>query len=283
LVRLASRGGKTAAENAAAVHLRGDVVVNVDATARPARAALKALVAVFGDPDVGVASGRDVSTGGDAEHTAAGESGYVGYEMWLRGLETRVGSIVGASGCFYAIRRSLYASRFPEALSRDFASALIARENGFRAVSVDDAICAVPRAQSLDAEFRRKVRTMHRGLETLWYKRRLLNPLKHGRFAVMLFSHKLCRWLVPLTLPLGAVGLLLLAFTWSAAAWVVGASASLILASLVFTRRGKSSRSVAFLALPSYVLIANVAGIAAWWETIRREREAMWEPTRRSA
>ena len=36
-----------------------------------------------------------------------GESGYVGYEMWVRGLETRVGTIVGASGCFFASRREL--------------------------------------------------------------------------------------------------------------------------------------------------------------------------------
>ena len=37
-----------------------------------------------------------------------GESRYVGYEMWLRGLETRCGGIIGASGCFYASRRELH-------------------------------------------------------------------------------------------------------------------------------------------------------------------------------
>ena len=283
LLRLPTRAGKTAAENAAAAHLRGEIVVNVDATARPARGSLRALVAAFADPSVGVASGRDVSTGTGEEQTRAGESGYVGYEMWLRGLETGVGSIVGASGCFYAIRRSLYPSRFPESLSRDFASALIAHENGFRAVSVEDAICAVPRAMSLDAEFRRKVRTMHRGLQTLWFKRALLNPLRHGSFAIMLFSHKLCRWLVPLTLPLGALGLLILAATWEPAAWVLGATVLVLAASLMAVRRRESSAVLSVMALPSYLLIANVAGIAAWWETIRHEREAMWEPTRRPA
>ena len=282
LIRLPTRAGKTAAENAAAAHLRGEIVVNIDATARPARHALKALVAAFMDPAVGVASGRDVSTGRD-EQTRAGESGYVGYEMWLRGLETRIGSIVGASGCFYGIRRSLYAGRFPDSLSRDFASALIAREHGFRAVSVEDAVCAVPRSTSLDAEFRRKTRTMHRGLETLWYKRSLLNPFRYGRFALMLFSHKLCRWLVPLTLPLGAMGFLLLAWSWTPAAWLLGLAAVALLTSLIAMRRRESSAAFAALALPSYLLIANVAGIAAWWETFRRQREAMWEPTRRES
>ena len=52
---------------------------------------------------------------------------------------------VGASGCFFAIRRRLYEDAFPVSLSRDFASALIAREHGYRSVSVDEALCYVPR------------------------------------------------------------------------------------------------------------------------------------------
>jgi hypothetical protein len=31
----------------------------------------------------------------------------VGYEMSVRALETRLGGIIGASGCLYAIRRRL--------------------------------------------------------------------------------------------------------------------------------------------------------------------------------
>src|SRR5690606_39198192 len=112
-----------------------------------------------------------------------GESGYVGYEMRVRALETRLGSIVGASGSFFAMRREIHEPDFPEQLSRDFASALMAVERGFRAVSVEEAICLVPRTRSLRTEFRRKARTMARGLETLWYKRHLMNPLKHGAFA----------------------------------------------------------------------------------------------------
>ncbi len=283
LIRLPERGGKTAAENAAAAHIRGEIVVNVDATARPGRFALRELVEAFTDPTVGVASGRDISTGTGDEQTRAGESGYVGYEMWTRGLETSLGSIVGASGCFYGIRSSLYQDRFPDALSRDFASPLIAREHGYRSVSVDAAVCAVPRAKSLDAEFRRKVRTMHRGLETLWYKRALLNPVRYGRFAIMLFSHKLCRWLVPLTMPLGALGMIILAATWAPAAWLLGAVVLGLIVSWLAARRSAASPMLSMLAVPSYVLISNLAGIAAWWETARQKREAMWEPTRRDA
>ena len=152
-----------------------------------------------------------------------------------------------------------------------------------RAVSVDAARCAVPRATSLDAEFRRKVRTMHRGLETLWYKRSLLDPLRHGRFTLMLFSHKLCRWLVPLTLPAGALGLILLAWQSVAAAWFLAIAATLLSLSVMALRRSDASRVLRVLALPSYLLMANLAGIVAWWEVFRHEREPIWEPTRRPA
>ena len=206
LLRLPARGGKTAAENAAAARLRGEIVVNTDATIRIVPGALKALVAVFQDPTIGVASGRDVSVGDVQSAGNQGESGYVGYEMWIRSLETRLGTIVGASGCFFATRRELYVGDFPEALSRDFASCLIAREHGYRAVSVDAALALVPRAASLRSEYRRKVRTMARGLGTLQFKRHLLNPLRYGLFAPLLFSHKLCRWLFQLTLPLLVIG-----------------------------------------------------------------------------
>lgn len=280
LIRLPRRAGKTAAENAADAHLRGEIVVNIDATARPTRGALKELVAAFADPTVGVASGRDVSTGDPAVHNNAGESRYVGYEMWVRGLETRFGSIVGASGCFYATRRGLYDRHFPESLSRDFASALVACEHGLRSVSVDNALCEVPRTRSLHSEFRRKVRTMHRGLETLWFKRALLNPFRHGKFAFALFSHKLCRWILPLTLPLAVAGLLMIAAESTLGTVLVAALAALLAVSGVALRRG--DRAVfRMLAMPSYLVVANTAGIIAWWEVCRHQQEPIWEPTRR--
>ena len=74
---------------------------------------------------------------------------------------------------------------------------LIAREKGFRSVTVNAAICYVPRTSRLRAEYRRKVRTMARGMETLFFKRPLLNPFRYPLFAWMLFSHKVCRWLAP--------------------------------------------------------------------------------------
>jgi hypothetical protein len=201
--------------------------------------------------------------------------------MWVRGLETRVHSIVGASGCFFATRRRLFDDHFPEELSRDFASALIARERGYRSVSVADALCFVPRTRSLAAEFRRKIRTMARGLATLEYKRHLMSPERYGLFAWMLMSHKLARWLFYVALPFSLAGLVLLALTfWPArvalAAFAVGGIAGV--AALVWP---EGKRVPAMLALPGFLFISNLAGVLAWWRYLSGERQAVWEPTRR--
>ena len=77
--------------------------------------------------------------------------------MWLRDLETRAGSIVGASGCFYGIRRDIRSEALPPGLSWDFASTLVAKEQGYRSVSVPDATCFVPRAADVRVELERTI------------------------------------------------------------------------------------------------------------------------------
>ncbi len=281
LVRLPRRAGKTAAENAARAHLRGELVVQTDASVRIDRGAFKALVAAFTDPAVGVASGRDVSVA-EAERDNAGESGYVSYEMWVRDMETRSGGIVGASGCLYAIRRALHMEAVPEALSRDFAAPLIAREHGYRSVSVPDAVCYVPGIRSLQREYRRKVRTMTRGLQTLFYKRHLLNPLRYGRFGFMLMSHKLIRWLVPWAALVGVAGLGVAAVggAWWGALGLAVAGAAVAVA-IIAWRWPEARPLPRVLGVPAYLVWGVLAGLQAWGSALRGEPHPVWDPTRR--
>jgi cellulose synthase/poly-beta-1,6-N-acetylglucosamine synthase-like glycosyltransferase len=281
LLRLPERAGKTAAENAAAPLLTGEIIINTDATIRILPDAIKPLVRVFQDRSIGVASGRDLSVGDIAATANQGESGYVGYEMTVRALETRCGGIVGASGCFYAIRRELQTALFPAALSRDFASAMISREHGLRAVSVDDAVCLVPRATSLQAEFRRKIRTMARGLETLWYKRHLMNPISYGGFAFRLVSHKLCRWLIFLLLPGALAGLGLLALSSKAALVTLGLILALVVIGGVVMRLPEGRRVFRPFLLMGFFVAVSLAALIAWSKALRGERNPIWEPTRR--
>jgi len=281
LLRMPERKGKTAAENAARERLRGEIVVNTDASVRIHRDGLKPLIRQFADPAVGLASGRDVSVTRVEGDINVGESGYVGYEMWVRDLETRVGSIVGASGCFYAIRKPLHMVPVPEALSRDFAAALVTHEHGYRAVSVSAAVCFVPRIASIRREYRRKVRTMTRGLGTLWFKRRLMNPFRHGLFAWSLLSHKLVRWLVPWALAAGCLALLLLAprETWATLGLGAGLVVLILAAVGWWWPEGRPAPRLA--AVCAYFVSGMLAAMVAWTKALSGESHAVWEPTRR--
>jgi glycosyltransferase involved in cell wall biosynthesis len=280
LMRAPNRRGKTAAENAAVAVASGDIIVNVDATVVVPAGSLKRLIRVFEDPTVGVASGQDVSVGAaDGQNTGV-ESGYTRYEMWLRDLETRAGTIVGASGCFYGIRRLIRVSALPSGLSWDFASPLVARHQGYRSVSVSDAVCIVPRTAEIQFELRRKARTMARGLSTLFHFRALMNPFTYGRFALMLISHKLLRWIPYLLAPFAVLALGLLATRSSIAAVSLAAVVVGLLAGAAVIRYG---RPIAFkpLALAGFAVAAFSAGFLAWWDALRGTRMVTWEPTPR--
>lgn len=287
LLRVEGRLGKTEVENHAFAHLTGEIVVNTDASVTIRPDAVQRLVRAFADPKVGVASARDVSVASVGATGHASEAAYVGYEMWVRDLETAVSGIIGSSGCLYAIRASLHRRQLPGHLSRDFSSALWARMNGYRAVSVRDAICFVPRAASMQIEYRRKIRTMSRGIQTLFYHGALLNPFTQGVFAWMLWSHKLIRWLVPWALLVGAAATLAAGFValrmpapWPALGVAVlgGAVAALGLATLGWT----AASPPRLAAMAAYFVSGTWAGLVAWKRALLDERAPVWEPTPRA-
>ncbi len=280
LLRMPRRGGKTLAENMAIPHLRGEIVVNSDSSIRLHSSAVRDLVAHMADPTVGVTSGRDVSISRDNSANVA-EAGYVNYEMRVRALETLTGGIVGASGSCYAIRAELHKIPVRDDLSRDFSAALTARAHGFRSLSVDRAICFVPRTSALREEYRRKVRTISRGIETLYVHRFLLDPIRYGVFAWKLFSHKVCRWLLPLAMIPGLVGLVLLASShwWARLLLAVGAVVAML--ATIGTVWPSERRAPRIVSLPAFAVAANLAVVEAFWRVLARRQDHIWEPTRR--
>jgi cellulose synthase/poly-beta-1,6-N-acetylglucosamine synthase-like glycosyltransferase len=283
LLRMPERSGKTKAENIACGRLRGEIIVNTDASVRLHPAAISRLIAPMADSDVGVASSRDVSLSTLDESTNVTEAGYVNYEMWIRDLETKTGGIVGASGSCYAIRADLHKIPVRDDLSRDFSAALTARLHGYRSISVQDAVCFIPRTGSLSREYRRKVRTISRGMDTLYNRRELLDPTRYGSFAWKLFSHKICRWLLPATAIAGIIGLALLAPSNWWARWGILAVTGILIAALVGAFWPSSRRMPRLLSLVAFSVAANFAVLNALWRVVVGHHDHVWEPTRRSA
>jgi cellulose synthase/poly-beta-1,6-N-acetylglucosamine synthase-like glycosyltransferase len=152
------RGGKPAAINAAIPLTQGEILLLTDVRQILAPDSLQFLVNCFADPRVGAVSGnllirRDIASGEVSVEL------YWRYEMWIRKQLSRIDSIFGAVGPFYAIRRELVVPIPQDVLLDDVYLPLACFFRGYRLI-VETRACAYDYPTTLRTEFRRKVRTI---------------------------------------------------------------------------------------------------------------------------
>jgi cellulose synthase/poly-beta-1,6-N-acetylglucosamine synthase-like glycosyltransferase len=274
VIGLEMQGGKAGALNVGLRETSHEIVVFTDAGIMLEPQSLRELVRPFADPSIGCASGEDRVTGG------GGEALYGRYELFLRRRESAVASIVGASGSYYAQRRELCAT-FPEGIAPDFLSVLRTVERGFRAVTVPGAGGTMRATTSHGKEFQRKVRTLVRGMTGLFGNTSLLNPLKTGTFAFLLFSHKVMRWLVPLFLVAMLVSHLFLLDSPLFRLLAIPHFGFYLLGVLGLLGPGPLRRSIP-VRITAYFVTVHAAILVAWWRYIKGIRQEVWSPTVRS-
>ena len=273
-VALPDRRGKAAALNAGIARATNEIVVFSDASIELQPQALENLVRGVADPDVGCISGEDRIP------ESGGEALYGRYELMLRRLESRVHSIAGASGSFYAQRRSLCVEPFVEGLAPDFLSVLRTVEQGSRAISEPSAVGIMTSVKDPRHEFERKVRTLIRGMTTIFAHAGLLSPFRSGLFSFVLVSHKLMRWLAPLFLLLALVSSLALARQPLYAA-AFGAQALFYFGGFATLRQWGSIHNALLGRAALYFSSVNVAIAYAWVQYIRGVRLEVWTPSQR--
>jgi glycosyltransferase involved in cell wall biosynthesis len=277
LIRALERRGKEAAQKLAVSQTSGEVLVFSDVATTLPPHGIANIVKSFNDPTVGCVSSVDQFV--DAQGNLSGEGAYVKYEMWLRRLETKVNTLVGLSGSFFAARR-IVCSPWADNLQSDFNTLLNSKKMGLRGVSDSESVGYYKNLSDEKKEYQRKVRTVLRGIAVLMRSLPMLNPFRYGMFAWQLFSHKLCRWLVPFAM-IGAwvsnvvlatqstlYGMLLLGqflFYTTAAAYAV------------FQWMPKSS----VFRLPSFFVLVNLSILDAWMRYFRGDRVFRWEPSKR--
>ena len=274
LVRASERRGKEAAQRLAIAHATGEIFVFSDAATAIAPDAVRTIVANFADPDVGCVSSVDRFI--DPDGRISGEGAYVRYEMWLRELETRVYSLVGLSGSFFAVRR-LVCGAWAADRQSDFSTLLNTVRFGLRGVLDRDAVGYYRNIVDEGSEHDRKVRTVVRGISVLASNLDLLNPLRRPLFAWQLASHKLCRWLVPFAM--------IAALASNAALVAAPFYRAMFAAQLTFYAAAAAGfwTGAGALRLPAYFVRSNLSILAAWIRFARGERMTTWTPSDRVA
>jgi biofilm PGA synthesis N-glycosyltransferase PgaC len=190
------RAGKSAALTMGMREAAGDFLVFTDVRQLLAPESLALLLENFADPDVGVASGA-LTILDPTTHDEADTGLYWRYELWIRDRLSRLDSIFGATGAYYAMRREL-AVPIPEGmLLDDMYLPLSAFLRGYRLV-VDTRARAFDLPTSLETEFRRKVRTLAGNYQILAAYPRMLGPA--NRLWFHFWSYKLGRLMLPFAL-----------------------------------------------------------------------------------
>jgi cellulose synthase/poly-beta-1,6-N-acetylglucosamine synthase-like glycosyltransferase len=283
LHRQPERLGKTAAQNAAVERARGEIILFSDATTLYQPDVLRRMIPNFTDASVGCVAGKLIYVDPAGTNTGRGARSYWSYETFLKTHESRVSSLIGVSGCLYAVRRAAYVPLYHEACS-DFIIATKMVEQGLRAVYEPAAVCTEETNRQADKELRMRVRVITQTFTDLWRHRAMMNPLRSGFYAVQLLSHKVMRYLVPFFLCAILIASSVLAPRSLFYAFALAAQLACYLlaaATWLFERAGLHTPRL--VALPQYFVLANLAVLLAWRQFLRGERYARWEPIREGA
>ena len=278
-----ARDGKAAAVQRAVEQARGEILVFSDANSMYTPDAIEQLVLSFADPEVGCVAGEKQIRGHD-DAGAAREAGlYWRYESYLKRMDSRVNSVVGAAGEIFAVRRSLFQPAEPDSIIEDFIISMRLAEAGHRVVYEPSAVSIEEPPASISDEFERRARISAGGFQSMVRLRALLTSPR--RLLVFQYvSHRMLRWgVVPFLLPVLALTNVLLArqplyrLLLAAQLSVLGLAG----AGWVSEARGRPASRLA--RVPFYFYMLNVAALVGFGRYISGRQAVTWKRTDRLA
>jgi biofilm PGA synthesis N-glycosyltransferase PgaC len=210
--------GKAACLNDAIEVMRGEVAMFTDARQMIQPDALRLLTENFSDPTVGCVSGQLVLGDMHSGDSGTGLGLYWSIEKKIRQLESASGSVVGATGALYAVRRENLVPIPPGTILDDVYLPLQVVRQRKRVVFEARAKAWDQPNLGADREFARKVRTLSGNYQLLQLAPWLLQSSNPIRFEFV--SHKLMRLLVPFALMATLLSSLLLRGPWYKAALI---------------------------------------------------------------
>jgi cellulose synthase/poly-beta-1,6-N-acetylglucosamine synthase-like glycosyltransferase len=265
------RRGKTHGMNLLASKARASILIFTDANVLMDLNCVADLRRYFFDPEIGCVSGSLVYTNGGTSATASSGSAYWRFEEFIKKLEMASGSMIGADGSVFAIRRSLHVSP-PDHIIDDMYVSLTILCGGHRVVQASDALAYEESVVSAREEFNRKIRIACQSFNVhrlLWPKLRKLDGLTIYKYV----SHKLIRWFT--------IYLLATSFAAFEAALMIAGHSRVAVALLV-----GGAAALLFGYISSVKPFAQISGIVAAfagtglgvWRSVRGERYQTWTP-----
>ena len=189
------RRGKTAALNHGIGQVKTAITVMTDANTMVNSGAVREIVRCMQDPQVGCVAGeKRVMARHEGQAAAEGEGLYWKYESALKRMDSELYSAMGAAGELNAIRTHLYEPMPENALLDDFVMSMRMVDQGYRIAYTSEAYAMEYGSADLHEESKRKRRIAAGGLQSCWWLRRMMNPLRRPLVAFQFVSHRVLRW-----------------------------------------------------------------------------------------
>lgn len=266
-----ARRGKNAVLNEVVPKRTEDVIVFTDANSLFAEDAVARLISRFGDERVGCVVG-ELCYARDLTSVGQGESLYWRYEMKIKELESRLGSVLVANGSIFALRRGLFRELFVD-VANDFQIPFDVGNLG-RAIVYERRAIAVERSAELwQEEFGRKVRIVMRGVTGF----ARLHDRMHGLRLWQFVSHKLLRWYAGPVLGVLFVATALLAVRSPGYAAFLALQIACYIAAMLGWRMRARASVPRFLYVPFYFTMVNHAAAVALIRFATGGRQVIWE------
>lgn len=264
------RHGKTYGMNLLVAKTQAAYIVFTDANVMLDLEILERLRQHFVDPAVGCVCGNLNYINADESVTAATGSLYWRLEEHIKTLEQATGSVMGADGSLFAIRRSLHHAP-PSHIIDDMYVSFRILCDGYRIVQATDVKAYEKSVSASHEEFQRKSRIACQAFNV----HRLLWPMLKQLSSLTLYkyvSHKLLRWLSIYFLVAAGVfvELALLAMHMPLLA--------LLLPLLLCVALWLGKRSLTPFAQALDVLLSLAGAGVGIWKSMRGEQFQTWQP-----
>lgn len=276
------RSGKTEALNRAMKYVDTSFVVMTDANTILNADSIYLIIRKFDNPKVGCVAGeKKVLSIGD--NAAATEGLYWKYESFLKDLDDRLNSAMGAAGELIAIRRELWTDIPAGTLGDDMFISMGVIRKGYKIAYCKEAYAMESPSADITQERKRKVRLAGCAVQNVITLRDLMNPFKYGLSAFQFVSHRVLRWvLTPSCLILLLLSNFLMVFLGAPIFYHIVLLLQLLfylaaLAGMILDKNEKAG----ILRVPYYFLFTNFTTFAGVGYLVRNKGNAAWEKARR--
>ena len=275
-----SRSGKVKIINALSDNAEGEILILTDANVMFEPNTIYELVKHFKEDEIGLVGGNILNFNIKNSGISYQEKSYLAIENVVKYQEGILwGTMMGAFGGIYALRKSLFEKVPENYIVDDFYQTLQVIEKGYSSINELNAIAYEDVSNNIKDEYNRKTRIGAGNYQNLFRFFSFLNPFKIGRFYSFV-SHKVLRWAGPFII----LGLLVLSFLLRDQlvfkVFFIGQLASICVPLLDSLLKSIKVNNV-LIRFINHFYVMNMALLIGFFKYVKGVKSSTWNPTKR--